>query len=508
MTTPSLDFQVYDSSTRKKQPLLASDQRELRIYVCGPTVYQRIHIGNARTYAMFLLFVRYLRFCGLNVRYVSNITDVNDKIYAAAAEQGMPSSDLATRASGWYVEDTDALGLGRPDHEPTASETVADQIELIKELIERGVAYESGGDVYFRVDRFSEYGRLSNRQLEDMVAGSRDDLEAAGTKENPLDFALWKATKAGEDTSWDSPWGKGRPGWHIECSAMAEKLLGRDFDVHGGGLDLIFPHHENEVAQSRGAGRGYARLWMHGGMLEIGGDKMSKSEGNIATLREVLDAWPAWVVVLFFMGASYRNPLEFSDAALEEARAKGTRITESLRRSERYLGSVETRNAGDPNFVDSSRYWEGMHEALQDDFNTPNALSEVFGLVYDLNTAVNEHATPQIVRDLRTALMQFLEVFGLGELLPRPVDLTTEVRGLLADREAARKRKDFEAADRIRDELHEMGYVVRDTKDGADVVSRDEAEEDGGDDGTSDDGDDEGDPAGDAMAHSHAGEDA
>ncbi len=480
MSVPS--FSIYDTATRKKVPLLAPGARELSIYSCGPTVYQRIHIGNARSFVTPMAFVRYLRFCGVNVRYVSNITDINDKIYTAAAAQGMPSAQLAKAAADWYIEDTSALGLGRPDEEPRATDWVAQMISLIEELIAGGFAYESAGDVYFRVDQYKQYGKLSNRQLDQMIEGSRDDLEG-GAKEHALDFALWKATKPGEDTSWDSPWGSGRPGWHIECSAMGEHLLGPEFDVHGGGIDLMFPHHENELAQSRAAGRSFARIWMHYGMLEIGGGKMSKSEGNIQTLREVLDEWPATTVLLLFYSALYRNPMAFSSAVLEEAQASGQRITEALRRSERYLGSVETRNAGDPSFVDSSRYWEGLHESLQDDFNIPMAMSELFGLVHDLNTAVNEHATPQIVRDLRAAIIEFCDVFGLSALQPQPVDLTDEVRDLLEAREAARRQKNFEESDRIRDLLAEMGYVVRDTKDGADVVQSDDGASSDSDDG-------------------------
>jgi cysteinyl-tRNA synthetase len=251
---------------------------------------------------------------------------------------------------------------------------------------------------------------------------------------------------------------------------MAEQLLGPGFDVHGGGLDLIFPHHENEIAQSRGAGRDFARLWMHGGMLEIGGGKMSKSEGNISTLAEVLDSWPAHVVLLFFFSASYRNPLEFNDSALEEAAASGNRITESLRRADRFLQTVETRNVGDPNFVSPDRHWEGLHEALQDDFNTANAMAELFGLVHELNTAVAERATPQLVRDLRECISQFLNVFSLDALLPAAVELTPEIKQLLAQREDARRSKDFEAADRLRDEMRALGFDVRDTPDGVDVV--------------------------------------
>jgi cysteinyl-tRNA synthetase len=499
MTVNLSEIKVYDSLTRKKQPLLPPGQGELGVYLCGPTVYQRIHIGNARTFAMFALLVRYLRFAGLEVRFVSNVTDVNDKIYAAAQAQGIASSELAKTATQWYLDDMAELGVGGRDIDVSAVETMPKIIAFIEQLVAAGAAYEANGDVYFSVSSFPDYGKLSNRQLDDMRSGGagRDDLEGGDNKRDVLDFALWKATKAGEDTSWDSPWGKGRPGWHIECSAMAHETLGASFDVHAGGLDLIFPHHENEIAQSRAAGDAFARLWMHGGMLEIAGDKMSKSDGNIATLREVLDEWPAHVIVWFFLTASYRNPLDFSQGALEEAQKAGQRVTESLRRSERYLGSVETRDAGNPDYADPTINWEGIHEALADDFNTPSALAELSGLVHDLNTAVNEHATPQLVRNLRATILEFLEVFALEGLKPGSVDISDEARELLSAREAARQKKDFEAADRIRDELAELGYVVRDTADGADVVSSDDedGDGDGDDDGSDGDGAEAGDDA-------------
>ena len=469
-----IQMQVYDTATRKKQPLLAPGSSELSIYVCGPTVYDRIHVGNARTYAMFQALVNYLRFSGVTVRHASNITDVNDKIYAAAAERGMTSSELAEQATRWYVEDTDRLGLGRPDVEPKATESMAGIIAIIEDLVERGLAYEAGGDVYFRVNEYREYGKLSNRTLDDMVAGSRDDLDPGEHKQHPLDFTLWKGAKAGEDTSWDSPWGKGRPGWHIECSAMAEEVLGAEFDVHGGGIDLLYPHHENEVAQSRGGGRGFARLWMHAGMLEAGdGSKMSKSVGNIEKLSDALDRMPSWQLVLFYLSGSYRSPLSWSEQGLHQAHELGNRITETLRRTERYMATVETRGAGDENFADSTREWEGMHEALRDDFNTAEALKELNGLLYDLNTAVDEHATPQLIRNQRKAILEFLEVFGLTALVPGEVDVTAEAQALIDERDAARARKDWGESDRIRAELEAMGYVVRDTALGTEVLGGD-----------------------------------
>lgn len=481
-----MQMQVYDTATRRKQPLLVPGAEELRMYVCGPTVYDRIHVGNARTFATFLMFVRYLRFCGVRVRYVSNITDVNDKIYDAARERGMASDDLARAASQWYVEDMDRLGLGRPDEQPRVSTSMGSIIQMIEELVARDAAYEAGGDVYFRVSRHREYGKLSNRTVDDMVAGSRDELDPGEHKQHPLDFTLWKAAKPDEDTAWDSPWGRGRPGWHIECSAMACDTVGASFDVHGGGLDLLFPHNENEQAQSRAAGHGFARLWMHAGMLEAGdGAKMSKSVGNIDPLHEVLDRIPSWQLLLLFMSGSWRGPLSWSEQGLHDAHAVGIRITETLRRSERYLATVQTRGAGDDTFADGSREWEGIHEALRDDFNTAEALKELNGLLYDLNTAVDEHATPQLVRNQRHAIVQFLEVFGLLALQPEDVDVTTEAQSLIEARDAARKAKDFDESDRLRAELEAMGYVVRDTAVGTEVHGGQHGSADG-DDATAD----------------------
>ena len=474
-----MQMQVYDTATRKKQPLLADGATELSIYVCGPTVYDHIHVGNARTFAMFQALVNYLRFSGLKVTYASNITDVNDKIYAAAAERGMTSSELAGQATQWYVEDTSRLGLGRPDMEPTATGSMAGIVKLVEQLVERGLAYEAGGDVYFRVNEYREYGTLSNRTLDDMVAGSRDDLDPGEHKQHPLDFTLWKGAKANEDTSWDSPWGKGRPGWHIECSAMAGETLGAEFDVHGGGIDLLFPHHENELAQSRGGGRQFARIWMHAGMLEAGdGSKMSKSVGNIEKLRDALDRMPAWQLVLFYLSGSYRSPLSWSEQGLHDAHALGTRVTETLRRSQRYMATVETRSAGDEEFADSSREWAGIHEVLRDDFNTAEALKELHGVLYELNTDVDEHATPQLVRNKRKAIIEFLDVFGLRDLEPPEVDVTEEAQTLIEARDAARAKKDFDESDRIRAELEAMGYVVRDTAGGTEVINSDDAPDD------------------------------
>ncbi|MFN8159889.1 MAG: cysteine--tRNA ligase [Solirubrobacterales bacterium] len=427
--------------------------REVGIYACGPTVYSRIHIGNARPFVVFSLLARFLRSEGYRARLVINITDINDKIYEAAERAGEGSEAFAERMAAAYHSDTDRLGLGRPDSEPKATETIRPIVEMISELIASGHAYESGGDVYYRVRSFPRYGRLSNRD-----PGQMDQGEEAGSeslKEDRLDFALWKAHKSDEDSSWDSPWGPGRPGWHIECSAMAETELGPEFAIHGGGSDLIFPHHENEIAQSEGAGRGFARLWMHNGMIETDAEKMSKSEGNIFQLSEALDRFGRDAVVAYLVSGHYRQPLAFGEEALREAAARVERLRNFLREHPPGEEPAERARAR----------MEAFREALADDFNTPRAIAEAFELVGEANRSPLPGAG--------TALVEMLGLLGLeglaepGEEGPGP-----EVRELLAEREAARAAKDFPRADRIRDRLSGMGWEVRDSAEGARLVRR------------------------------------
>src|SRR5215210_5697421 len=328
----------------------------IRMYVCGPTVYERAHVGNAVPFVLGMWLRSWLRSREYETTLVHNITDINDKIYEAAPGA---SAELAERATQWYLEDTGALGLGMPDHMPKASELVPEIIEFIEALIEAGHAYAVDGDVYFRVASFPEYGRLSG-QRPDQV----EDQEPNPLKEDPRDFALWKANKPGEDTSWGSPWGRGRPGWHIECSVMAEELLGPVFEIHGGGLDLVFPHHENELAQSRALGREFARIWMHNGMLRFVGEKMSKSLGNIASIRDVLDGWGPETLLLFMLTGHWRKPIDFSEETLAAAEARAESFREVFRNP-----SVPAREAE----------WERFAAALDDDFNTPEALAIMHG---------------------------------------------------------------------------------------------------------------------------------
>jgi cysteinyl-tRNA synthetase len=416
-------MRLYDTATRQLQELPAPPG-PIRIYVCGPTVYQRIHIGNARPFVLSLWLKRWLERTGYKVTLVENITDINDKIYAAAPGA---SAELAARASEWYVQDTGDLGLGRPDREPKATETIPQIVALIEELVEGGHAYPAGGDVYFRVASYPDYGKLSGRHGdEEAVRNPSEEEEPSELKRDPRDFALWKAHKDGEDTWWESPWGRGRPGWHIECSAMAEAFLGPVFEIHGGGIDLVFPHHENEIAQSRAAGREFARMWMHNGMLRLAGEKMSKSLGNIVSLREALDRWGRETLLVYFLGGHWRKPIDFSDDALGQAAAQA----ESFRNV--------FRNPAQP-----GGDWDAFEAALDDDFNTPEALAVMH--------AWRDHEL----------LRRALEVFGL-ESLAESKTAPAEVDELARARVEARERKDFDAGDRLREEIEAAGWEVRD----------------------------------------------
>src|SRR2546423_1003770 len=346
---------VHDTRTGELQPLSPRDAR-VGIYACGPTVYSRIHIGNARPFVVFSLLKRFLEHEGLAVTLVINVTDVNDKIYDAASAQGRPSAELAAQMTELYRADTDALALGRPDHEPLASETIEAIVDYIQALVERGHAYPAGGDVYFRVRSDPAYGSLSHRLLEHMDQGEDepDSGPAAGRKEDPLDFALWKAHKPGEDTVWPSPWGEGRPGWHIECSAMAEEILGVGFDIHGGGVDLVFPHHENEIAQTEAArGKPLARIWMHNGMVRIEGEKMAKSVGNIFLLHEALERFGRDALIMYFVAGHYRQPLAFSEDALADAAGAVERVRDFALRLDADGEAPEAVHEYEERFYDS-----------------------------------------------------------------------------------------------------------------------------------------------------------
>jgi cysteinyl-tRNA synthetase len=402
----------------------------IRMYFCGPTVYTRIHVGNAVPEVLSRWLKRWLELQGYATRLVINITDINDKIYDAAPGA---SAQLASDATRWYLEDIARLDLVAPDVQPTAAETVSDQVAMIEELIERGFAYESEGDVYYRVSRFPAYGRLSG-QRPDHVA----EQEPNPRKEDPRDFALWKANKPVEDTWWDSPWGRGRPGWHIECSAMSEKYLGTEFEIHGGGLDLVFPHHENEIAQSRALGHRFAHLWIHNGMLQLKGEEMHKSLGNDVSLKAALDEWGRETLLVFFLRGHWRKPLDYSEETLQQAAATAASLGEVFRNPSQPAPDGE---------------WDRFAAALEDDFNTPAALAIMHGW-----------------RD-QDLLGRALDVFGLGSLAEEQ-EAPPEVVELAERRRQAREARDFDEADRLRAEIEAAGWEARDVAEGFQLVPK------------------------------------
>jgi cysteinyl-tRNA synthetase len=422
-------MRLYDTSTRSLVEL-PPPPGPVRMYFCGPTVYARAHIGNARPFVVGMWLRSWLRASGYDAELVHNITDINDKIYDAAPGA---SAELAARATEWYLEDTGDLGLGMPDHLPKATQYVPQIVAFIEALIEAGHAYAVEGDVYFRVASYADYGRLSG-QRPDQV----EEQEPNPLKEDPRDFALWKANKPGEDTWWDSPWGRGRPGWHIECSVMAEELLGEEFEIHGGGLDLVFPHHENEIAQSRALGRPFARIWMHNGMLRFSGEEMHKSVGNDVSLEAALDRWGRETLLTFFLTGHWRKPLDYSDSTLEAAAARAERFRDVFR------GPSEPAPDGS---------WERFAAALDDDFNTPAALA-----------VMHEWRDHEL-------LCRALAVFGL-ETLAESDAAPDEVVALAEERVVARELHDFDAADRLRAEIEAAGWDVRDEAGGFRLVRR------------------------------------
>lgn len=448
---------IYNSLTRSKQRFVALQSGKVGMYVCGMTVYDFCHLGHARVLVVFDLVSRWLQVSGYQVIYVRNITDIDDKIIKRALENGEPFQHLTERFIEAMNEDAAALGVRKPEFEPRATANIPQMLQLIGNLIDKGMAYRAdNGDVYYVVHKFNGYGKLSGKSLEQLRAGARVDIDP--NKREPLDFVLWKAAKAGEP-SWDSPWGKGRPGWHIECSAMSERYLGTHFDIHGGGQDLQFPHHENEIAQSEAAhGHTFVNYWMHNGFVRIDDEKMSKSLGNFFTVREVLHRYDAEVVRFFIARAHYRSPLNYSDHHLDDARQALTRLYTALKAFD--VDSSSTVIDWD------HAYAKRFREAMNDDFNTPEAVAVLFELANEVNRS---HS-----RELALLLRALGAVLGLLERDPVDFLQSGEVSDLSAEqietriiaRKAARKDKNFAEADRIRDELLSMGVVLEDASDG------------------------------------------
>lgn len=466
-------MKVYNTLSRQLEEFVPIEPGKVRMYVCGPTVYNYIHIGNARAAVAFDTIRKYLEFRGYAVRYVSNFTDVDDKILRAARETGEEPRTLADRFIQAYHDDTGALNVAQADVHPTVTDNIDEIIAFNEALIERGYAYESGGDVYFKTREFESYGKLSGISVDELLAGASERLDEADSqlKEDPLDFALWKTAKNGE-LSWDSPWGKGRPGWHIECSVMATRELGDTIDIHAGGQDLQFPHHENEIAQTEAkTGQSFANYWLHNGFVTMDSEKMSKSLGNFKLLRDLLEHFDGQVLRFLLATAHYRKPINYSEAAIEEARVNLQKIQTAYENAEYRLRSavdVSGQLPDDRQVLDEWQVFLDSFNAHMDmDFQAQNGISDIYDMVRFLNRYMNQETVSGAVLDqLLADLKERLYIFGIEDLTSEQTLLDEDIRNLIDEREQAREDKDYARADEIRDQLSEQGIILEDTAQG------------------------------------------
>lgn len=463
-------MQIYNTMSKKKEEFVPIEAGKVRMYVCGPTVYNLIHIGNARPMIFFDTVRRYMLYKGLDVNYVSNFTDVDDKIIKKANEEGVDSSVISERYIEECKKDMAAMNIMPATTHPLATQEIDGMIDMISTLIEKGYAYAAAdGTVYYRTRKFAEYGKLSHKNLDDLRSGERA-LKVSGEdqKEDPLDFVLWKPKKEGEPY-WESPWCQGRPGWHIECSVMSKKYLGEEIDIHGGGEDLVFPHHENEIAQSEGcSGHEFSRYWMHNAFLNINNHKMSKSAGNFFTVRDILEKYDAMVLRMFMLSAHYRSPLNFSDDLMESAKAGFERIVNSvsnlnfLLEGERAQSLTEAEKALLPELEGFKKKFEAV---MEDDFNTADAITAVFDTVKFANTNVSGDSSREFIEAVKKVIVELSDILGL--MVERKQELgDADIEALIAERQKARKDKNFARADEIRNELLEKGIILEDTREG------------------------------------------
>jgi cysteinyl-tRNA synthetase len=466
-------IKIYNTLTRRKEAFAPLAGNTARMYVCGVTVYDLSHVGHARSAVVFDVIRRYLAYRGYQVRFVKNFTDVDDRIIRRANEEGVPASVISERYIEEYRADAAALGVAPADEEPKATEHIAPMIQIIQRLIAKGVAYAVDGDVFFEVRKFAAYGTLSGKKLKDLLAGAR--VEVDERKRDPLDFALWKASKPGEP-AWDSPWGPGRPGWHIECSAMSMQYLGESFDIHGGGEDLIFPHHENEIAQSEGAtGRPFARFWVHNGLVNLGAKKMSKSLGNTLTIKDLVRRHDPEALRLYLLGTHYRHPLDFAEARIDEARRALERFRALLEAADRLASEGTPAPGSDDGLLESVATPRGRFEAaMDDDFNTPQAIAALFEMASVLHTY--RDGVERAERPVGPFLLGVSELLALGHVLglfQKPVEtgglpreVAERIGELVRARDDARARRDWRTADALRAELTALGATIEDTPHG------------------------------------------
>jgi cysteinyl-tRNA synthetase len=460
-------MKLYNTLTRKKEEFKPIEENKVKMYSCGPTVYNYFHIGNARPFIIFDTLRRYLKYRGYDVKFVQNFTDIDDKLIKRAKEEETTINEVADRYIREYFIDADGLGIERADVHPTATDTINEIITLVKKLVDEGYAYEVDGDVYFQTKKFKDYGKLSHHNLEDLAAGSRVDID--DRKRDPVDFAIWKAQKPGEP-AWESPWGLGRPGWHIECSAMVMKHLGETIDIHSGGLDLIFPHHENEIAQSEACtGKPFANYWLHNGFINVNNEKMSKSAGNFFTVRDIVKKFDYEVLRFFMLSAHYRSPINFSAELLEQAKNGLERIYNCLNNLQHLRAHAPQTNITAEEKKLSSRLLEtknGFMKAMDDDLNTADAIAAIFDIVKEVNSNITAAANPSIeIIDFSDSLIRELTgVLGMAKKEEKGLD--DEIEELIAQRQQARKDKNWKLSDEIRDKLKGMGIILEDTPQG------------------------------------------
>lgn len=459
-------MQIYNTLTNTKEKFVPIKEGHITMYVCGPTVYNYIHIGNARPYIIYDTVRRYFEYKGYDVQYVQNFTDIDDKIIKRAIEENTTVEKIAQTYINETLKDAEGLNVKRATIHPKATEEIDGMIEMISTLIEKGFAYEVNGTVYYRANKYDKYGKLSKKNLEDLEAGARISIN--DEKENPMDFVLWKPKKEGEP-AWNSPWGEGRPGWHIECSVMAKRYLGETIDIHAGGEDLIFPHHENEIAQSEAAnGQSFARYWMHNAFLNINNKKMSKSEGNFFTVRDISKEFSYDVIRFFMLNAHYRSPLNFSKELMKSSENALERIKTSVFNLEHALSNSNTSNLLEEEvslIKEIDNYVEKFENAMDDDFNTADAIACIFELVKFANMNVTISSSKEFLNKIYNTIIKLCDILGI-KMKQEKILLDEDIEKLIKERQEARKNRDFEKADSIRDELLKKGIVIEDTREG------------------------------------------
>lgn len=464
-------MKVYNSLTGRKEEFIPLEEGKVKMYVCGPTVYNFFHIGNARPFVVFDTLRRYFIWRGYEVKYVQNFTDVDDKIINRAREEGITAPEVSEKYIKEYFEDAKALNVLPADVHPKVSEHIDDIINFVQTLIDKGYAYEADGDVYYSPRKFDGYGKLSGQNIDDLESGAR--IAIGEVKHDPLDFALWKAQKEPDEIAWKSPWGMGRPGWHIECSTMARKHLGPTIDIHGGGQDLKFPHHENEIAQSEACnGVPFAKYWMHNGYITIDGVKMSKSLNNFFTVRDIRKLYSGDVIRFFLLSGHYRSPINFSDVLMEQAKQGLNRIVtcvETLEHLEKN-GTDDFSDADKAELKGLDKYRDMFIEAMDDDLNTADAISAIFEMVSDINVYVRNGASKVFAKEGIAHIKELTDVLGVMQHTEDEDSADPEIQALVDERQAARKEKNWAKADEIRDKLKEMGYTIKDTPQGAQLI--------------------------------------